>query len=264
MKTTIPIALLAVVFSAISAFGQVRQRPEHPTSQEVRDMSAQAAKLADFYRIMTTNYLDTMDYGAVVEKGITSMLAELDPHSIYLTAKEQQASNEELGGGFSGIGIEFNTLADTIIVVNTIVGGPAEMVGLLPGDRIVSIDNENAVGIQRNDVPKYLRGPKGTKVDLKIFRRGTSDLLEFTITRDDIPIETVDAAYKPDARTGYIKVNRFGATTGREFREAFEKLNEDGTIEGLILDLRGNGGGFLPEAIRMSGFLGFSSTAASG
>jgi carboxyl-terminal processing protease len=259
-KTAFFLALLAAAFSTPPpAFGQ---RPDHPTAQEVRDMSAQAVKLANFYRIMASYYLDTMNYEAVVEKGITSMLAELDPHSVYLTAKELQTSNEELGGGFSGIGIEFNTMADTIIVVNTIVGGPAERVGLLPGDRIVSVDGESSIGVSRADVPKLLRGPKGTKVSLTVFRRGAPESLGFTITRDDIPINTVDAAYRPDPHTGYIKVNRFGSTTGREFAEAFESLAGDnpggnpgeGGIDGLILDLRGNGGGFLPEAIRMSEF----------
>ena len=254
IKYTVVVALTAMLLP-VAAQGQIRQRPAHPTQEELRKMSAQGDKLVEFYRIMAGSYLDTMNYEAVVEKGIVSMLAELDPHSIYLTAKEQQTSNEELGGGFSGIGIEFNTMADTIIVVNTIVGGPAEAVGLLPGDRIVTIDGENAVGIERNDVPRYLRGPKGTKVELTVFRRGTPSTLGFTITRDDIPINTVDAAYRPDPRTGYIKVNRFGATTGREFAEAFEKIGgEGGPIDGLILDLRGNGGGFLPEAIRMSEF----------
>ncbi len=215
-------------------------------------MSKQYDKLSGFYRIMAGNYLDTMNYEAVVEKGIESMLAQLDPHSVYLTAKELQTSNEELGGGFSGIGIEFNTLNDTIVVVNTIVGGPAEGVGMLPNDRIISIDNRSAVGMKREDVPKYLRGLKGTKVSVTVFRRGTSDSLDFTITRDDIPVNTVDAAYKPDPRTGYIKVSRFGSTTGLDFQKAFTELGEG--VDGLILDLRGNGGGFLPEAIRMSEF----------
>jgi carboxyl-terminal processing protease len=125
---------------------------------------------------------------------------------------------------------------------------------MLPNDRIIKIDTLNAIGMSRTDVPKYLRGPKGTKVDLEVFRRGAAETLDFTITRDDIPLNTIDAAYKPDSRTGYIKVNRFGATTGREFAEAFTSLNEKKDIEGLILDLRGNGGGFLPEAIRMSEF----------
>jgi carboxyl-terminal processing protease len=227
-------------------------RPSHPTGQEMREISEQFSKLSDFYRIMAGNYLDTMSYSTIVEKGITSMLAELDPHSVYLTAKERQTSDEELGGGFSGIGIEFNTLNDTIIVINTIVGGPAERVGLAPNDRIIGIDGRNAVGMSRTDVPRHLRGPKGTRVEVKVFRRGVEGSLDFSITRDDIPINTIDAAYKPDARTGYIRVNRFGATTGREFADAFTSLGEG--IDGLILDLRGNGGGYLPEAIRMSEF----------
>jgi carboxyl-terminal processing protease len=251
---------------SLSALAQQQRtgRSAHPTPKEIRDMSTQGVKLADFYRIMAGYYLDTMNYEAVVEKGIVSMLAELDPHSVYLTAKELKTSNEELGGGFSGIGIEFNTLADTIIVVNTIVGGPAEKVGLLPGDRIVSVDNKSSVGVSRAEVPKLLRGPKGTKVDLEVFRRGAGKTLKFTIVRDDIPINTIDAVYRPAPHTGYIKVNRFGSTTGREFSEAFNLLNESSQsdslapsqppIDGLILDLRGNGGGFLPEAIRMSEF----------
>ncbi len=243
--------LIPALCSVFTIFGQQRPRPAHPTEQELEKMSAQYDKLSEFYRIMAGNYLDTMNYAAVVEKGITSMLAELDPHSVYLTAKEQKASSEELGGGFSGIGIEFNTFNDTIIVVNTIAGGPAERVGMLPNDRVISIDGQSSVGMSRTDVPKYLRGRKGTKVSVTVFRRGTPGTLDFTITRDDIPLSTIDAAYKPDPRTGYIKVNRFGSTTGREFSEAFDRL---GKIDGLILDLRGNGGGFLPEAIRMSEF----------
>ncbi len=259
IRTIIITALFAASVTSSAAFGQNihpsqsrrPQRPSHPTEQELSDMSAGYGKLADAYRIIARNYLDTMSYDAIVEKGIVSMLAQLDPHSVYLTAKEQQTANEELGGGFSGIGIEFNTLNDTIIVVNTIAGGPAERVGLLPNDRITDIDRESAIGMSRSDVPKHLRGPKGTKVELKVFRRGTGEL-DFTIVRDDIPITTVDVAYKPDPRTGYIKVNRFGATTGREFAEAFDRLGKG--IDGLILDLRGNGGGFLPEAIRMGEF----------
>jgi carboxyl-terminal processing protease len=247
----ISVAAAAAIFLPQTAIGQSPRR-EHPTPREVHDMSVQATKLDDFYRIMAGYYLDTMNYEAVVEKGITGMLAELDPHSVYLTAKELQTSNEELGGGFSGIGIEFNTMADTIIVVNTIVGGPAEKVGLLPGDRIVSVDERSSIGVSRADVPKLLRGPKGTKVSVAVFRRGAPETLNFTIIRDDIPINTVDAAYNPDPHTAYIKVNRFGSTTGREFIEAFDRVGQG--VDGLILDLRGNGGGFLPEAIRMSEF----------
>lgn len=258
----LPVSAFLILFPTLSSLGQPasavrseRPRRPHPTEQEMRKMSEQYGKLADFYQIMVGNYLDTMNYSAIVEKGITSMLAQLDPHSVYLTAKEQQTSNEELGGGFSGIGIEFNTLNDTIIVVNTVAGGPAEKVGMLPGDRIISIAGRGVVGMSRTDVPKHLRGPKGTKVSVGVFRRGSVNMLDFIIIRDDIPLNTVDAAYKPDSKTGYIKVNRFGATTGREFAEAFDEFGRDGeSIDGLIVDLRGNGGGFLPEALRMSEF----------
>ena len=214
-------------------------------------MSVQYEKLSDFYRILAGNYLDTVNYEAIVEKGITSMLSQLDPHSVYLTAKEQTASKEDLGGSFSGIGVEFNTLNDTIIVVNTIAGGPAEKVGVKPNDRIVTIDGESAIGMLRSDVPKHLRGPKGTKVTISVYRRGERATLDFTITRDDIPMNTVDAAYKLDQRTGYIKVNRFGATTFKEFGDAFARF---GGVDGLILDLRGNGGGYMPQAVYMSEF----------
>jgi carboxyl-terminal processing protease len=257
-KPIIPAAiLLLAAVLAIPAAAQTlpgRVRPGHPTQREMTEITAQFEKLSEFYRIMAGNYLDTIPYAAIVEKGIVSMLGQLDPHSVYLTPEERQTSGEELGGGFSGIGIEFNTLADTIVVVNTIVGGPAATVGLLPGDRIVAIDGKNAVGMDRATVPKYLRGPKATRVEVGIFRRGAPGTLDFTITRDDIPINTIDAAYRPDPRTAYIKVNRFGATTGREFSEAFTRLSSEGPVDGLILDLRGNGGGFLPEAIRMSEF----------
>lgn len=224
---------------------------QHPTRQEALNIAKQQQKLNEFYRILTDNYLDTINYSAIVEKGIVSMLAELDPHSVYMTAEEQIASRQDLGGGFSGIGIEFNVLNDTIVVVNTIAGGPAEKVGVVPNDRIIMIDGKNSVGMKRTEVPKYLRGEKGSKVDITVFRRGSEKNIDFTITRDNIPLNTIDAVYRIDDRTGFIRVNRFGATTGSEFAAAFAKL---GDIDGLILDLRGNGGGFLPEAIRMSEF----------
>jgi carboxyl-terminal processing protease len=228
-------------------FGQT----EHPTPREVRDMTAARAKLDEFYRILTDNYLDTIGYSRLVDKGIVSMLAELDPHSVYLTADEMREASQSFSGSFSGIGVEFNVLNDTITVVNTIPGGPAESVGVMPNDRIVAIDGRNAVGMTRTDVPTYLRGPRDTKVSITVVRRGAPEQLSFTITRGDIPLHTVDAAYKVDDRTGYIRVNRFAGNTMREFVEAFAGF---GTIDGLILDLRGNGGGLLPQALFMSEF----------
>ena len=257
----------SAILVRFSAEAQTKSRPLHPTPTEMLQMSEQYGKLSEFYRILAGNYLDTINYEAIVERGITSMLAQLDPHSVYLTAKEQQASQEDLGGSFSGIGVEFNTLNDTIIVVNTIVGGPAEKVGVMPGDRIITIDGESSIGMSRSDVPSHLRGPKGSKVAITVYRRGVSGVssatgaagtsgapgtLDFTITRDDIPLNTVDAAYMIDDRTGYIKVNRFGATTGKEFADAFDSFGK--SIDGVIVDLRGNGGGYLPQAVVMSEF----------
>ncbi len=240
--------LLLLLLLPVFAAGQ---GIKHPTKQEVLDMTRQRQKLNEFYGILTGSYADTINYSDIVEKGIVSMLAELDPHSVYMTAAEQKASQEDLGGSFSGIGIEFNVMNDTIVVVNTIAGGPAEMRGVAPNDRITVIDGKSAVGMNRTDVPKILRGPKGTKVSISVVRNGTVKPLDFTITRDNIPLNTVDAAYKVDDKTGYIKVNRFGQTTGPEFAKAFAGF---GGVDGLIVDLRGNGGGYLPEAIRMSGF----------
>ncbi len=245
-------ALAALIITIALPLGAAAQKPKHPTQQELLEMVSQQQKLNEFYRILAGNYLDTINYSAIVEKGIVSMLSELDPHSVYMTAAEQKASQEDLGGSFSGIGIEFNVLNDTIIVVNTITGGPAERVGVMPNDRIIAIDGASSIGMKRTEVPKYLRGPRGTKVDITVYRRGTDSRLDFTITRDNIPLNTIDAAYKVDDHTGYIKVNRFGATTGTEFAKAFADFGEG--VDGLIIDLRGNGGGYLPEAIRMSEF----------
>jgi carboxyl-terminal processing protease len=250
MKKLIIVAWVAVMSVALPTAG-FGQTVEHPTPQEVRKMASAQLKLNEFYRILTSNYLDTIGYARLVDKGIVSMLAELDPHSVYLTAAEMRESEQTFSGSFSGIGIEFNVLSDTIVVVNTIAGGPAESVGLMPNDRIIAIDGRNAVGMKRTEVPNYLRGERHTKVSVSVFRRGIAEPLDFTITRGNIPLHTVDAAYKVDDRTGYIKVNRFASNTMREFREAFEGF---GSIDGLILDLRGNGGGLLPQALYMSEF----------
>ena len=220
-------------------------------SAQTDDAAEQLQKLNRFYRYLNGMYVDDVEMKPLVENAIRGMLSELDPHSVYLDAEEMRAQTEAFDGGFSGIGIEYNILNDSIIVVNTVVKGPAETVGLRPNDRIVVIDGENAVGLKRSDVPSRLRGPRGSKVKIGVARRGVPEVLNFDITRDNIPLNTVDAAFKIDDRTGYIKVNRFGRTTMREFREAMAKM--DG-IESLILDLSGNGGGLLDQAVEMAGY----------
>lgn len=215
------------------------------------DVLVQQQKLNQVYRYLEKFYVDKVEMAPLVEDAIRAMLEELDPHSAYLDAAEMTGVMESFEGEFSGIGVEFNILKDTVLVVNTIAGGPAERVGVLPNDRIIRIDTVSAVGFKQVDVPKYLRGKRGSKVEIDVVRHGEATPLHFVIVRDNIPINTVDAAYMADDGIGYIKVNRFGRTTMSEFREAFRKLNPQ---RGLILDLRGNGGGLLEQAIEMAEF----------
>lgn len=211
----------------------------------------QLQKLNQFYRYLNALYVDEVDMAPLVEEAIESMLGELDPHSAYIDAEEMKGVQASFDGEFSGIGVEFNILKDTVIVVNTIAGGPAERVGVMPNDRIVRIDTLDAVGFKQSDVPKYLRGKTGSRVEIDVVRHGEPELLHFAIVRDRIPLNTVDAAYMAADGIGYIKVNRFGRTTMEEFVEAFDRL---GRPDRLVLDLRGNGGGLLEQAVEMAGF----------
>ena len=234
-------------------FSAVLLAPLLLAAQERPAISPAAAqqKFDRVFRCLNNIYVDEVDMAPLAEEAIRAMLAELDPHSAYLTAEEMKASAEIFDGEFSGIGIEFNILRDTLLVVNTVAGGPAERVGMQPNDRIVRIDTLPAAGIARADVPKLLRGRTGTSVDLEVVRRGEPAPLRFSVVRDRIPLNTVDAAYLAADRTGYIKVNRFGRTTMDEFRAAFASL---GGLDALILDLRGNGGGLLDQAVELAGF----------
>ncbi len=217
----------------------------------VKDPTVQLQKFNQFYRYLNGSYVDTVNYQQLVEKAIIEMLAQLDPHSAYIPAEEMKEVEEVFGGSFSGIGVEFNILNDTLFIVNTIPGGPSEQVGVLPNDRIIAVDGKSVIGIKQTEVPKVLRGPKGTEVFIDVKRHGEPETLRFRIIRDDIPLNTVDAAYKVDASTGYIKVNRFANTTMEEFSEAMNKFGE---IDALILDLRGNGGGLLDQAVAMANY----------
>lgn len=211
----------------------------------------QLQKLNRVYGHLQNHYVDSVDMKPLVESAIRGMLEELDPHSVYLNEKEMTAERESFEGEFSGVGVEYNVLNDTIVVVGTVAQGPAESVGVMPNDRIVEIDGENVVGIERSAVPPKLRGEKGSVVNIGVARRGSQELLYFSITRDRIPITTVDAAYLAAENTGYIKVNRFGRTTMQEFGEAMARL---GDIDALILDLNNNGGGLLDQAVEMAGY----------
>jgi len=203
--------------------------------------------------LVSENYVDTLNKTELIESAIPHILSELDPHSVYIPAQDFEMQNEPLKGNFDGIGVQFNIQSDTIFVVNTISGGPSEKVGILAGDRIVTINDSlfAGVGITNEDVIKNLKGERGTQVRVGIARRGFSELIDFEITRDEIPLYSVDVSYMPSSNIGYIKVSKFAQTTFDEFLEAIEKLKKQG-MEKLILDLRGNGGGYLFSAINLA------------
>lgn len=185
------------------------------------------------------------------EDAIRGMFSVLDPHSIYIEPKDSEAIEESFDGKFQGIGIQFQVIEDTITVISPIAGGPSDKLGIRSGDRIIAISDSSAVNFDNDEVRDALRGPKGSKVDVTIKRPMVNETLEFTIVRDDIPLYTVDTSYMLDAKTGYVKINRFAATTHQEFMEAMHKLEEKG-MERLVLDLRGNPGGYLGQAIAIT------------
>jgi carboxyl-terminal processing protease len=214
---------------------------------------AQVVATSKFDEVMyhiNNAYVDTVNNKKLEEDAIVAMMEELDPHSQYISVEEFNAVNDPLLGSFEGIGVQFRIVEDTVAIVNTIKGGPSEKVGVMAGDRIVYVDDSLVAGIKikNESVMRLLKGPKGTKVNVRIFRRGEKDLLDFTITRDVIPTYSVDIAYMLDDKTGYIKLSKFSATTHKEFVKAAKRLKQEGMSQ-LILDLRGNGGGYLSEAV---------------
>lgn len=203
-------------------------------------------------------YVDTVNENQLVDDAIRGMLEKLDPHSEYSTPEETKELNEPLQGNFSGIGITFNMSSDTLYVIQTVAGGPSEKVGLLAGDRIIRVNDTIIAGVKmkNSDIMKRLRGPKGTQVCVKVLRyeNALPDTIDFNITRAEIPINSVDAAYLVDAHTGYIRLNKFSADTPKEMRESISKLKKEGMTQ-LILDLTDNGGGYLQAAVELLGEL---------
>lgn len=199
---------------------------------------------------ITNLYVDSVDEQKLVEDGIRGMLEKMDPHSSYTTVKETKAMSESLNGSFEGIGVQFNMQADTLLVIQTIVNGPSEKVGILAGDRIVTVNDSAIAGVKmpREEIMKRLRGKKGTKVKLGIVRRGIKDELIFTVTRDKIPVKTIDGYYMIRPGIGYIRIGSFGATTYKEFMTCVKELQSKGMTD-LILDLQENGGGYLQAAV---------------
>ena len=198
-------------------------------------------------------YVDTVDQQKLAEEGIRGMLKSLDPHSTYTTAKETKAMNEPLNGSFDGIGVQFNMVEDTLLVIQPVSKGPSEKVGVLAGDRIITVNDTTIAGVKmsRTDIMRRLRGPRGTKVQLGIKRRGVDGLLTFSVTRGKIPVYTLDAYYMIRPHLGYIRIGSFGATTYAEFMQAADSLRRAG-MRDLILDLQDNGGGYLQAAAQIA------------
>ncbi|MCX6246806.1 MAG: S41 family peptidase [Bacteroidetes bacterium] len=209
-----------------------------------------ADKINEVINYVKRNYVDTVSRDELEEKAITGMLQGLDPHSVYITASEFHDATDPLLGGFEGIGVQFRLERDSIMVINPVSGGPSEKLGIKAGDRIVKIDGKNVAGIKitNNDVLRKLKGKKGTRVNVSIFRKGVKGLLDYTIVRDVIPIYSLDVSYLVEPSIGYIRLNNFSATTHDEMTKALTDLNAKG-MKKLILDLRGNGGGRLQAAI---------------
>ena len=209
-------------------------------------------KLNGLLRIIDDRYVDTVRMSDLIEEAMPQILSELDPHSSYIPAKDLQAVNDDLRGSFSGIGVQFTIQQDTIHISDVIAGGPSEKVGIMPGDRIVEIDDSAFVGkiVTNNESMKRLKGPKGSEVKLGIFRQGEKEILHFTIIRGDIPVKSIDASYMLNDKFGYIKIEKFGETTYPEMLIALAKLHQE-NCEGVIIDLRGNTGGYMGSAIQM-------------
>jgi len=195
-------------------------------------------------------YVDSVDEGKLVEDAIRGMLDKLDPHSSYLTPKQVKEANEPLNGNFEGIGVQFNMMDDTLMVIQPVTKGPSEKVGIIAGDRIVSVNDTAIAGVNmsKEEIMKRLRGPKGTKVRLGVVRTGIKDKLLFTVVRDKIPVHSIDATYMIRPGIGYIRIGNFGAQTYDEFIESLNQLKEQG-MKDLILDLQENGGGYLKAAV---------------
>jgi len=221
---------------------------------KAQDVQSNTMKYNRLLRLIESYYVDSTKVDDLTEKAIVEVLRNLDPHSVYISKAEVEKTQEPLTGNFEGVGISFNVFRDTLLVVTTMPGGPSEKVGLRAGDRIVQVDAKKiaGIGLKNTDVYDLLRGKKGTKVEMKVNRKGEANLLDFTVIRDKIPINSLDASYMINDNIGYIKLNKFSATTTTEFTDAIKSLKASSKINSLILDLRGNGGGYLTAAIELA------------
>lgn len=224
----------------------------HFSGNKLGIINTSSNKLNALLHIIDEQYVDTVSMFNLVEEAVPQILAELDPHSSYIPAKDLEAVNSDLKGSFSGIGVQFTIQDDTIHINSVIQGGPSEKVGLLAGDRIVEVDDSSFVGkiVTNSEAMRRLKGEKGSKVKLGIYRPGEKEILHFTVVRGDIPVKSIDAAYMINDKFGYVKVNKFGETTYPELLVALAQLSQ-ANCKGMIIDLRGNTGGYMAAAIQM-------------
>jgi carboxyl-terminal processing protease len=227
--------------------------PRHSSAQPQSIFKPKNDKLSNIINIIESDYVDSVNHNDLEEAAIPAILKKLDPHSVYIPAKDLARANEPLEGNFEGIGISFNMLTDTILVISTVPGGPSEKLGIQAGDKILYVNDSLVAGkgISDEKVMGMLKGPRGTVVNIKILRKGHKDLLTFNITRDKIPIYSVDVAYMVNKNTGYIKINNFAVTTFEEFMKGFRDLKAKGMTK-LILDLRQNSGGVMEAAVQIA------------
>jgi len=243
-----PLILAVTLALGVLIGSSFQRRPLSPVSRD----SAPGNKLNHIIELIESAYVDTINTAEIVENSIPALLENLDPHTTYIPAREMQGVEEEMQGNFSGIGVQFSIQEDTIMIVDVISGGPSSKLGILAGDRIVEVNDTlvAGTGIKNEEVLKLLRGKKGTHVKVTIQRKGFRNNLEFDITRGEIPIYSVDVSYMIDDHTGFIKISRFAEQTYQEFTRAMEKLDKAGASR-IIVDLRGNPGGYLTAVIRM-------------
>ena len=246
MKKSLKIYLMVALIAPLSVvFGQKNIEPLNDTET--------TKKYNSLLYMINNFYVDTLNMPELTEKAIILTLKELDPHSSYIPKKDVEKANEPLEGSFEGVGLTFQLYKDTILVIGPIPGGPSDKVGVMAGDKIITVDGEDAYGEKINNqwVLDHLRGKKGTEVTVGIYRRGVTNIIDFEITRDKIPINSLEASFMLDSKTGYIKLSRFARTSQDEFEEAMAELKTQG-MENLVFDLRGNSGGYLGTAMSIS------------
>jgi carboxyl-terminal processing protease len=246
MKLTLYTLIISILFLvSIDATAQLKQMSVDPKETTM--------KFNTLMQLINYYYVEDVDQPKLTEDAIVAVLKELDPHSIYISKEDIEKTNEPLVGNFEGVGIQFQIYKDTILVISPVPGGPSEKLGILAGDKIVKINNEDACGkkITTQYVLDHLRGPKGSKVDVAIFRKGRKALIDYTIVRDKIPLNSIDASYMVTEDIGYIKLSRFAATSADEFIDAANELKKQG-MKNLVFDLRGNSGGYLNVAFDLA------------